>query len=158
LTVPISPDYSAAIVVIGFALPRYVCDAGIFGFERVAVALLGCLKLLIKALSFLTTSPITCIVIVRGWTLISDNMFSSNHEELFMLGRIMWTLVLTLLTLAYLTVGLRLWVRFRITKSAGWDDAAMVATLVGLSQVSFIRTNTDCRSCSSPVTAASSSS
>jgi hypothetical protein len=48
-----------------------------------------------------------------------------------MLGRIIWILVLTLLTLAYLTVGLRLWVRFRITKSAGWDDAAMVATLVG---------------------------
>jgi hypothetical protein len=58
-------------------------------------------------------------------------MLSPNHEELFMLGRIIWILVLTLLTLAYLTVGLRLWVRFRITKSAGWDDAAMVATLVG---------------------------
>jgi hypothetical protein len=47
-----------------------------------------------------------------------------------MLGRIVWVLVLTLLSFAYLTVGLRLWVRYRITKSPGWDDATMVVTLV----------------------------
>jgi hypothetical protein len=57
-------------------------------------------------------------------------MVNTNFHELLMLGRIIWILVLTLLTLAYLTVGLRLWVRYRITKSAGWDDAMMVATLV----------------------------
>jgi hypothetical protein len=58
-------------------------------------------------------------------------MANSNPQELLMLGRIIWALVLTLLILSYLTVGLRLWVRCRITKSASWDDAAMVATLVG---------------------------
>lgn len=54
----------------------------------------------------------------------------SNLEELILLGRILWVLSLTLLTFSYLTVGLRLWVRCRVTKSPGWDDAAMVATLV----------------------------
>lgn len=57
-----------------------------------------------------------------------------HNEELFMLGRIIWILLLTLLTLSYVTVGLRLWVRYRITKSPGWDDAAMVLTLVSLLQ------------------------
>jgi hypothetical protein len=55
---------------------------------------------------------------------------AENIQELHFLGSIIWVSVLTLLTLAYLSVGLRLWVRFRITKSPGWDDAAMVATLV----------------------------
>ncbi|KAH8708461.1 hypothetical protein GQ44DRAFT_752789 [Phaeosphaeriaceae sp. PMI808] len=45
------------------------------------------------------------------------------------LGRLLWILILTLLTLSYVTVSLRLWVRCRITKTWGWDDAAMVATL-----------------------------
>jgi len=58
------------------------------------------------------------------------DMEGTKFHEFFVLGRIIWILVLTLLTLSYLTVGLRLWVRFRITKSPGWDDAAMVATLV----------------------------
>ncbi|KAF2828144.1 integral membrane protein [Ophiobolus disseminans] len=57
-------------------------------------------------------------------------MASTNFEELFLLGRIIWVLVLTLLTLSYLTVGLRLWVRCRITKNPGWDDAAMLLTLM----------------------------
>ncbi|KAH7406883.1 hypothetical protein DE146DRAFT_676194 [Phaeosphaeria sp. MPI-PUGE-AT-0046c] len=50
--------------------------------------------------------------------------------ELILLGRILWFMSLTLLTLSYITVGLRLWVRCRITKSAGWDDFSMVATLI----------------------------
>lgn len=54
----------------------------------------------------------------------------SNLEELILLGRILWVLSFMLLTLSYVTVGLRLWVRWRITKSAGWDDFSMVATLV----------------------------
>ncbi|KAH3967757.1 hypothetical protein HBH52_185170 [Parastagonospora nodorum] len=57
-------------------------------------------------------------------------MDGAKVHELFLLGRIIWVLVLTLLTLSYITVGLRLWVRFRITRSPGWDDAAMVATLM----------------------------
>lgn len=51
-------------------------------------------------------------------------------EELFTLGKIVFVLSIALVVWAWLAVGLRLWVRFRITKSPGWDDAAMVATLV----------------------------
>ncbi|KAF2119835.1 hypothetical protein BDV96DRAFT_312197 [Lophiotrema nucula] len=38
-------------------------------------------------------------------------------------------LVIILLLLCWTTVGLRLWVRFKITRSPGWDDAFMVFTL-----------------------------
>jgi hypothetical protein len=75
-------------------------------------------------------------VVVVG--LLAD-MDGAKVHELFVLGRIIWVLVLTLLTLSYITVGLRLWVRFRITKSPGWDDAAMVATLVSVSVVQLIQ-------------------
>ena len=51
-------------------------------------------------------------------------------EELFALGKITYILSITLIVGAWLAVGLRLWVRVRITKSPGWDDAAMIATLV----------------------------
>jgi hypothetical protein len=51
-------------------------------------------------------------------------------RELITLGKIVFALSITLIIWAWLAVGLRLWVRFRITKSQGWDDAAMVATLV----------------------------
>jgi hypothetical protein len=88
-------------------------------------------------------------------------MASSNFEELFLLGRVIWILVLTLLTLSYITVGLRLWVRYRLTKSAGWDDAAMVATLVSglIDLVATVGHNeTDCNRCYLPVIALSSSS
>jgi len=64
-----------------------------------------------------------------------EDMANTNVQELILLGRIIWILLLTLLTLSYLTVGLRLWVRYRITKSPGWDDAAMVVTLVCVLQV-----------------------
>jgi len=37
----------------------------------------------------------------------------------------------TLLPLATLLVGLRVWVRLRILKSWGWDDWAILASLVG---------------------------
>ncbi|KAH7066820.1 hypothetical protein BKA63DRAFT_607721 [Paraphoma chrysanthemicola] len=57
-------------------------------------------------------------------------MASTDLRELFLLGRTLWILLLTLLVLAYVTVSLRLWVRYRITKSAGYDDMAMVATLI----------------------------
>jgi hypothetical protein len=83
---------------------------------------------------------------------------TENIQELFLLGRIIWILVLTLLTFAYVTVGLRLWVRFRITKGPGWDDAAMVATLVSRTfNLSIYRTEkTNFARYSSRVTAHSS--
>ena len=54
----------------------------------------------------------------------------ANIQELITLGKVVFILSITLVIWAWLAVGLRLWVRFRITKSQGWDDAAMVATLV----------------------------
>lgn len=57
-------------------------------------------------------------------------MANSTIQELLLLGTITFYLIITLLVLAYITVALRLWVRYRITKSPGWDDAAMVATLL----------------------------
>ena len=38
--------------------------------------------------------------------------------------------IITLLVLGWISVLLRMWVRIRITKSAGWDDVIMVLTLV----------------------------
>jgi cell division protein FtsL len=55
---------------------------------------------------------------------------AANLQELITLGKVVFVLSITLIIWAWLAVGLRLWVRFRITKSPGWDDAAMVATLV----------------------------
>ena len=51
-------------------------------------------------------------------------------HELVVLGGVTFALAITLLIGSWLAVGLRLWVRYRITKSPGRDDAAMVATLV----------------------------
>ena len=56
--------------------------------------------------------------------------YSAEIVELISLGKVVFILSITLVIWAWLAVGLRLWVRFRITKSPGWDDAAMVATLV----------------------------
>ncbi|KAF3039420.1 hypothetical protein E8E12_009173 [Didymella heteroderae] len=55
---------------------------------------------------------------------------TAQIQELFALGKIVFILSITLVVWAWLAVGLRLWVGFRITKSPGWDDAAMVATLL----------------------------
>lgn len=55
---------------------------------------------------------------------------TAQIQELFALGKVVFVLSITLVVWAWLAVGLRLWVRFRITKSPGWDDAAIVATLV----------------------------
>lgn len=57
-------------------------------------------------------------------------MASSNLGNLRLLGSITNHLIITLLILGYLSVGLRLWARCRVTKSPGWDDVAMVATLL----------------------------
>jgi hypothetical protein len=57
-------------------------------------------------------------------------MVNAKLQELLMLGTITFYLIIVLVVLSYVTVCLRLWVRFRITKSPGWDDAAMVATLL----------------------------
>lgn len=57
-------------------------------------------------------------------------MASAKLQELELLGSITFYLIITLLILSYVTVGLRLWVRYRITRSPGWDDAAMVTTLL----------------------------
>lgn len=59
-------------------------------------------------------------------------MAATNLQELLLLGTITFYLIIALLILSYITVGLRLWVRYRITKTPGWDDAAMVATLVSI--------------------------
>lgn len=55
---------------------------------------------------------------------------TAELQEFVTLGKIVFVLTITLVVWAWLAVGLRLWVRFRITKSQGWDDATMVATLV----------------------------
>jgi hypothetical protein len=57
-------------------------------------------------------------------------MENAKLQELLLLGRITFWLIIVLIVLSYVTVGMRLWVRYRITKSPGWDDAAMVATLL----------------------------
>lgn len=57
-------------------------------------------------------------------------MDKANVEELALLGTITVHLIITLLILTYLSVGLRIWARYRVTKSPGWDDAAMIATLM----------------------------
>jgi hypothetical protein len=56
-------------------------------------------------------------------------MASSPAEQR---GQLTFALVVTLLALGYTTVGLRLWVRLRITKNPGWDDITMIITLVRL--------------------------
>ncbi|KAF2624852.1 hypothetical protein BU25DRAFT_127537 [Macroventuria anomochaeta] len=55
---------------------------------------------------------------------------TAQIQELLALGKFVFAGSITLVIWAWLAVGLRLWVRFRITKSPGWDDAAMVATLL----------------------------
>ncbi|KAF2124794.1 hypothetical protein P153DRAFT_127296 [Dothidotthia symphoricarpi CBS 119687] len=57
-------------------------------------------------------------------------MASVNVQELVLLGKIVFVLIIVLVLLSWIAVALRLWVRFKITKSPGWDDAAMVVTLV----------------------------
>lgn len=57
-------------------------------------------------------------------------MASEKLQELVLLGRITFYGIIILIVLSYITVGLRLWVRYRITRSPGWDDAAMVASLL----------------------------
>jgi uncharacterized membrane protein len=57
-------------------------------------------------------------------------MASEKLQELVLLGHITFYGIITLIILSYVTVGLRLWVRYRITRSPGWDDAAMVASLI----------------------------
>jgi hypothetical protein len=58
------------------------------------------------------------------------NVTAAEMHELVLLGQITFALAITLLIGSWLAVGLRLWVRFRITKSPGRDDVAMVSTLV----------------------------
>ncbi|CAI6336321.1 unnamed protein product [Periconia digitata] len=50
-------------------------------------------------------------------------------NELGSLGDLTFIVAVALLALSWITVSLRVWVRFGITKSPGWDDAAMVFTL-----------------------------
>ncbi|KAF1947433.1 hypothetical protein EJ02DRAFT_89766 [Clathrospora elynae] len=57
-------------------------------------------------------------------------MANAHLQELLLLGRITFYLIITLVVLSYLAVSLRLLVRHRITKSPGWDDVAMVASLL----------------------------
>jgi hypothetical protein len=53
-------------------------------------------------------------------------------KEMIYLGTILAAVLFGSLILSYVTVALRLWVRCRITRSASWDDGAIVATLVSL--------------------------
>jgi hypothetical protein len=55
---------------------------------------------------------------------------SAGDPELKRLGQVAFYLATTLLIGSWIAVALRLWVRFRITKSPGRDDVAMVSTLV----------------------------
>ena len=57
-------------------------------------------------------------------------MVNAKFEELALLGLITYRLIIALLVLGYVSVALRLWARYRVTKSPGWDDVAMVATLL----------------------------
>lgn len=57
-----------------------------------------------------------------------NNMAHSN--EFLELGKLTFAMVIVLLFLAWTTVALRMWVRLRITKSPGWDDATIFMTLV----------------------------
>lgn len=57
-------------------------------------------------------------------------MASFNLNELAWLGAVTTNLIISLLVFGYVSVGLRLWARCRVTKSPGWDDVAMVATLL----------------------------
>ncbi|KAF2683650.1 hypothetical protein K458DRAFT_478057, partial [Lentithecium fluviatile CBS 122367] len=53
-----------------------------------------------------------------------------SASEIVELGKVVFALIITLLILSWVTVGLRLWVRLRITRAPGWDDATMLFTLV----------------------------
>lgn len=53
-----------------------------------------------------------------------------HPEDIVELGKATFFLVILLILFSWTTVALRMWVRLRITKSPGWDDAAMVFTLV----------------------------
>jgi hypothetical protein len=54
----------------------------------------------------------------------------TSLSEAEVLGKTLVSLVITLLLFAWITVALRIWVRFKITRSPGWDDAAIVLALV----------------------------
>jgi hypothetical protein len=99
---------------------------------------LGFLILVLSlCLCFVCTSRVVWPVLVavsgyHRWLSTMEAMDGAMLQELEFLGTIIFYLIVTLLSLSYVTVVLRLWVRCRITKSAGWDDAAMVATLVSV--------------------------
>ena len=63
-------------------------------------------------------------------TTILNMVQPDQLSELFQLGRAVYSLILTLLVLSWIVVALRLWVRIRITKAPGWDDATMLFALV----------------------------
>jgi hypothetical protein len=63
-------------------------------------------------------------------------MESTKQQELTYLGHVIWATVITLLVLSYVTVSLRIFVRYRITKTPGFDDVAMIVTLVSYSTTS----------------------
>lgn len=57
-------------------------------------------------------------------------MVYAHRQELVQLDRVVFSVVITLVILSCIAVSIRLWVRVKITKSPGWDDAVMIATLV----------------------------
>lgn len=66
----------------------------------------------------------------QGASLISKTTkMAPLYDELKSLGDLTFLLAVILLILSWITVSLRIWVRFGITKTPGWDDAAMVFTL-----------------------------
>ncbi|PVH95838.1 hypothetical protein DM02DRAFT_536497 [Periconia macrospinosa] len=54
---------------------------------------------------------------------------AQSLKELFSLGEIFFFLSIGLLVVSWIAVALRIWVRVSITKSPGWDDAAIIFTL-----------------------------
>lgn len=102
-----------------------------------------------SSLQLLQLLPYRLILIPGG----ADDMeiMIENLRELIYLGTVSFYLIIVLIVLSCITVSLRLWVRCRITKSPGWDDAAMVATLVrrlnSLTKLALAATSTPCRYC-----------
>ncbi|KAJ4288498.1 hypothetical protein N0V90_011734 [Kalmusia sp. IMI 367209] len=67
----------------------------------------------------------------------------AHPDDMMVLGKITFFLVVFLLLFTWFAVALRVWVRVGITKSPGWDDATMVMALyVQLSELFYVLTTT----------------
>ncbi len=125
-----SSSHHASASRIEFNTLYYVCDdqhrgLGPPGLDR------ACTLLLMPATPR-SIIPVRSLLQSPLYVVIHNMASPAQLQELHTLGRVIYILTITLVIWSWLAVGLRLWVRFRITKSPGWDDAVMVATLVSL--------------------------